>query len=291
MFAKKKILAVMALVMLPAMACQASWMRQEGEVAASVSVSVSEVGEFFDRAGTVARNTCGSGIGMPMTVEYGSSYYHTLFASTSIHSFNCPGIGQVSGFTDIELGARGRVDAFRSDHTWEVSGIIPNHVTPNGGVRKPKNWGVKLAVHSSDRVDPYMNFIEADGSGNKGQIDTISYGAGVQFWEGHLPNELFAYLGWRHLLSESHWAQETGGWDFSAKLDGTKTFGKEHTVAPGLLVHDVHDKSELLALRAGFSHSLSRNSSAHISLTKGLWGRNASSPLSISVGYSKNWRD
>lgn len=291
MFAKKKIIAVLALVMLPVLTCQASWMRQEGEVAASVGVAVSEVGEFFDRAGTLTRNMCGTGVGIPMSVEYGASYYRTFYGSTSLHTYSCPGVGSVSGFTDFELGMRGRMDVFKSDHTWELAAIVPNYITPQGGVRRPKNWGLKMGIHSSNRVDPYLSFIAGDESSKYGQIDVISYGAGVKLWEGHLPNELFAYLGWGHTLSVSQWSQDIGGWDFSAKLDAQTTFGKEHTVVPGLLILDAHDKSELLTAQAGFAHSLTKVSSVHFSLTKGLRGRNASSPFGINVGYSKAWRD
>lgn len=290
MFTMKKFVAVAVFAMLPAMACQASWMRQEGEVGASVGLSISEVGGMYDRAGTETRNGCGTGVGIPLSVEYGPSYYRTFYGTTSLHSYNCPGLGSVSGFTDFELGMRGRTNVFTSDHTWEIAGIIPSYITPNGGVRRPRNWGVKVAVHSSNRVDPYTNFIEG-GDAAHGQIDTISYGAGMRFWEGHLPNDLFGYLGWSHQLSPSHWAQEIGGWGFSAKLDGTTTLGKEHTVTPGLGVLDVHDRSSLLSATAGFSHSLSKSSSTHFSLHKGLWGKNSTSPVSISVGYSKTWRD
>lgn len=299
MFAKKKIIAVLTLVMLPVMACQAAWMRQEGEVGASVGVSVSDIGEFYDRAGTRVRNTCGGALDMPMQVEYGYSYYRTLFATTSLSEYNCGGnvgavTGQVSGFTDFELGTRGRINLAANDQIWEAAVIIPSYVDPTGGVRQPKNFGFRFGYHSSNRIDPYQTFMAGDISSLLGQRNVISYGAGLKTWVGHIPNELSAYLGWMHVLSDSAWKENIGGWYFSAKLDGMTTFGKEHsTTVPvnALLVRDVHDHSSLVTGHAGFSHSLTQNSSVQFSLKKGLWGRNMSSPAGVFVGYSKVWRD
>lgn len=295
MFAKKNILAVLSLVMLPAMTCQAAWMRQEGEVGASVGVTVSDIGEYFDRSGARVRNTCGSALDIPVQVEYGYSYYRTLFANTSLSQYDCRNFGgntgQVSGFSDFEFGTRGRVNLAANDQIWEVAAIIPSYVDPTGGVRQPKNYGFRFGLHSSNRVDPYQTFMAGDPSSLLGQRNVMSYGAGFKTWAGHIPNELSAYVGWIHVMSDSAWKENIGGWYFSARLDGMTTVGKEHTVTPGNGVRDVHDRSSLVTGHAGFSHSLTEHSSVQFSVKKGLWGRNMSSPAGVYVGYSKVWRD
>lgn len=289
MFAKKKIIAVLALAMLPVMTCQASWMRQEGEVGASIGVGVGDSGSFFDRNGTMRRNTCGTAWNMPLYGEYGASYYRTYYASTSLSTYNCGGAaGQLSGFTDFELGMRGRMDLVRSDHTWEAALIIPSYVNPTAGnVRQEKNWGIKLGFHSNDRVDPYQSFI----TGELPSDNVFSYGAGAKLWVGHIPDELFGYLGWGHIISKPDWTNEKGGWHFSARLDGKTSFTKEHTVIPGNLQVDPHDKFSLLSGQVGLSHNLTQLSSIHFSLHQGLWGKNIGSPSSLNVSYSKTWRD
>lgn len=286
MLAKKKIIAVLALTMLPALTCQAAWMRQEGEVAASIGLSVSDGGNFFDRSGTRFRNACGTAFSLPMQAEYGASYYRTYYALTSLSSYNC-GAGQTSGFTDFELGMRGRMDLVTNDHTWELAAIIPSYVNPNGGARQPKDFGLKFAVHSNNRVDPYQSFIAGDTSSR----NIISYGAGVKAWAGHIPNELFGYLGWGHTISDAVWANDIGGWQFSARLDAKTSFGKEHTTIPGNGVIDYHDKFSLVTGHIGLSHNLTQLSSVQFSLNHGLWGKNVNSPSGVYVGYSKVWRD
>lgn len=303
MFAKNKIIAVLALLMLPAMTCQAAWMRQEGEVGATIGLTVSDIGEFFDRAGNRVRNTChGGALDMPIQIEYGASYYHTYYANTSLSAYNCgapvgAAIGQVSGLTDVELGMRGRMDVVKSDHVWELAAIIPSNVDPTGAARQPKNFGVKFGLNSSDRVDPYQSFMSGDPSSLSGPDNIFSYGAGVKMWAGHIPNELAGYLGWGHTLSNSAWKEDIGGWHFSARLDGTTSFGKEHNFNPGpgifpiTGVRDVHDHYSLVTGHIGISHSLTQQSSVNFSLKKGLWGRNMGSPSGIHLGYSKVWRD
>lgn len=286
MVAKKKVIAVLALTMLPALTCQASWMREEGEVAASVGVAASDNGNFFDRGGHRHRNTCGSGLSMPLYGEYGASYYRTYYASTSLTSYNC-GAGQVSGFTDFELGMRGRMDMVRSDHTWELAAIIPSYVSPANPIRQQKNFGIKFGINSNDRLDPYQSFI----AGEIPSDNVFSYGAGVKLWAGHIPDELFGYLGWGHTLSKPDWNNEKGGWHFLARLDGKTSFTKEHTAIPGNIQVDPHDKFSLITGHLGLSHNLTQLSSVHFSVTQGLWGKNIGSPSSLNVSYSKIWRD
>lgn len=289
MFAKRKIIVVLALVVLPTLTCQASWMRQEGEAAATVGVTVGDTGSFFDRSGTRRRNTCGTGFSVPLYGEYGASYYRTYYASTSLSTYGCGGAaGQVSGFTDFELGMRGRMDMVRSDHTWELAAIIPSYVNPTAGnVRQQKNFGIKLGINSNDRVDPYQSFLTGET-----QSDNIfSYGAGAKLWAGHIPDELFGYLGWGHALSPSNWTSEIGGWYLSARLDGKTSFSKEHTVIPGNIQVDPHDKFSLLSGQVGLTHHLTKLSTVHFSLHQGLWGKNIGSPSSLNVSYSKIWRD
>lgn len=286
MFARKKIIAVLVLVMLPALTCQAAWMRQEGEVSASTGVSVSDNGNFFDRGGSRVRNTCGTAFAMPIQAEYGASYYRTYFASTSLSAYNC-GAGQVSGFTDFDLGVRGRVNVFANDQTWELAAIIPSYVNPTGAANQPKHFGIRFGFNSSDRVDPYQSFVTGDIS----KKNIISYGAGVRTWTGHIPNELSGYLGWGHTISDAVWADNTGGWYFSARVDGMTSFGKEHANKPGNGVLDLHDKYSLLTGTVALWHNLTPLSGIQFSLNQGLWGKNASSPSGIHIGYSKVWRD
>lgn len=298
MFAKKNVLVVLALAMLPALTCQAAWMRQEGEIAASVGLSASEINTSYDRAGSLIQNTCSAAVDVPINVEFGATYYNTYFANTSISSFDClnplapPGTtSRVTDFSDIELGVRGRINVATSDKIWEVAAIIPNYVDPNGAARQPKHAGIRFGLHSSNRVDPYQSFLAGDDSTLNGPNNVVSYGAGYKLWAGPIPNELSAYVGFMHVISGSQWKQDTGGWYFNSRLEWLQSFGKETTVTPGLLVRDIYDRFSLVTAHAGFSHSLTQSSALHFSVKHGLWGRNTSRPAGINFGYSKVWRN
>ena len=296
MITDKKIIAVAAMVLLPALCCEAAWMRMEKELSASAGISLSDIGGNFDRSGARYRNTCGASYDVPIVVEYGYSYYHTLFASTSVSSFSC-GAGQKTGLTDVELGVRGRVDLFRNDHIWEVATIIPNYVDPAGGARLPKNYGIRLGLVSSNRINPYQSFMAGDEFSMLGQPDVISYGVGLLTWAGHIPNEVSAYAGWVHTITDTSWSNNKGGgWYLSAFLDGTNSLGKTHmtvaaAVPPARPQRDVHDSYSLIRGYIGLSHPLTQYSTFSISAKQGLWGKNTSSPSGIHFGYSHSWQD
>lgn len=297
MVANKYIIAVLAMAILPSMACEAAWMRQEGEIAASVGISASEIKTAYDRAGSLIQNTCSDALDIPINVEYGATYYNTYFANTSISSFNClsplapPGTtARVTDISDVELGVRGRLKVAESDKIWEMAVIIPNYVDPNGAARQPKHAGIRFGLHSSNRVDPYQSFLSGDPDSLSGPQNVFSYGAGYKLWSGPIPYEFSAYVGFMHVISGTDWKHDTGGWYFNSQLEWLHSLGNEKTVTPGLGVRDIYDQYSLITAHAGFSHSLSQSSAFHFSVKHGLWGRNINRPAGINIGYSHAWR-
>jgi hypothetical protein len=213
------------------------------------------------------------------------SYYNTIYTSTSFDSFNCGGVKQ-EGFNDIEAGIRGRMDYF-IDHNWEVAAILPQHLTVNGAIRLPKQFGFKVSVHSSSRVDPYDSFLtEAELAKSN-----FGYGAGLKYWLGDAPVDLYGYLSYGRILKTSDWSTEVGGWTFTARLDGRTSFGKTY-VTPGFVGVgvDQHDKYKLLTGTIGLNHPLSMNESVNFFLERGLMGQNANFLSGAFVTYSKVWR-
>lgn len=292
MFLRQRVIAVLALAWLPVLSCEAAWMRQEGEVSAMAGFSMSDGGSFFDRAGSQKRDNCGTTATIPLLAEYGASYYRTYFASSSYSTYSCGG-GQVYGFNDFDVGMRGRLNVFTNDQTWEVAAIIPAFPSPNGAANHPKHLGVRIGLNSSNRIDTYQSFSAGEMAGP----NAFSYGMGIRTWTGHIPHELSAYLGWGHVMTDSVWAADTGGWNFSARLDMLQSFGKEHNAKPGPGVFPVtgvldrHDKFSLLSGSVAVWHNLSPLSGIQLSVSNGLWGRNISNPLGLHVSYSKTWRN
>lgn len=280
----KKLLAILVLAALPVANSHAGWMRTEGEVAASAGLQFKDNGNFFDRQSISMRNACGSGWAVPMYAEYGVSYYHTVYATSSLENFSC-GNGTLQGLTDVETGIRGRLDYF-TDHNWEVAAIFPNHLSANGAFTQPKHFGVKAGIHSSVRLDPYQSFLTEQEI----EKSVFSYGAGIKHWTGGVPGELWGYVGYGHIITDSDWARELGGWAFAARLDVKKSISNEHTIIPGNGVQDFRDSFSLLTGQIGFTRTLSLTESLNISLEQGLLGRNINYVSGIFVGYSKVMR-
>ncbi len=281
----KKLVAILILASLPIANSQASWMRSEGEFAGSMGLMFKDNGNFFDRQGTSMRNNCGGGVNIPLYAEYGKSYYHTFYASTSLDSFNC-GVTKMQGLNDIETGVRGHLDYF-TDHNWDIAAIFPQHISPNGATFQPKHFGIKAGIHSSTRMDPYQSFLTEQEIAQS----VFSYGAGIKYWTGDVPSELWGYLSYGHILTESDWAKEIGGWSLTARMDLKSSLSKEHTTQPGNGLIDPHDRFSLVTGQLGLNRSLNLTESVYIGLEQGLWGRNISYPSGVFVTYSKVWRN
>lgn len=278
---ESKLLAILMLASLPVANSHAGWMRTEGEFAGSVGLMFKDNGNYFDRQSTPMRNTCGSGFNIPLYAEYGVSYYKTIYASTSIDNFSC-GRGTMQNLNDVETGIRGRFDYF-IDHNWEVAAIFPNHLSAAGAAMQPKHFGVKAGIHSSARLDPYQSFLTEQEI----EKSVFSYGAGVKYWTGDVPGELWGYLGYGHIITESDWAKEIGGWAFTARIDLKQSFGKERTTVPGNGLVDYHDHFGLITGQLGLTRTLSLTDSINFSFEQGLWGQNINYVSGIFAGYSK----
>jgi hypothetical protein len=280
----KNLIVFVMLVVMPVANSYAGWMQSEGNLAISSGLGFKDNGNYFDRQGSALRNNCGSGVNVPLYAEYGYSYYNTVYAFTSLDKFNC-GLTTQQGFNDVETGIRGRFDHF-IDHNWEFATIFPQHLSPNGAVALPKKFGIKAAIHSSSRLDPYESFLTEEEIAKS----TLSYGGGVKYWTGDAPGEVWGYLSYGRILKDADWSRELAGWSVIARLDARNSICKTYTATPGNGVMDLHDKFSLLTGQIGLSRSMSTNESMMFFVERGLWGRNVGSPLGVFVTYSRVWR-
>ena len=281
---KNKLIAFIMLVILPVANSYAGWMQSEGDIAVSTGIGFKVNANSFDRQGSKFRNTCGSGVNLPLYAEYGYSYYNTVYATTSLEKFNC-GLTTQQGFNDVETGIRGRLDHF-IDHNWEVAAIFPQHLSPNGAVALPKKFGIKAGVQSSSRLDPYESFLTEEEIAKS----TLAYGAGIKYWTGDAPGEAWGYISYGKVLKNADWAKELSGWSLIARMDARNSISKTYTATPGNGLVDLHDKFTLLTGQIGLSRSMSINESMMFFVESGLWGKNVGSPLGVFVTYSKVWR-
>lgn len=280
-----KLLAIMLLAALPVASSHAGWMQSEGDYAFSTGMGFKDNGNSFNKQGTSVRNGCGNGLNLPLYAEYGLSYYNTLYASTSVDSFKCGTVKQ-EGVNDVETGIRGRMD-FAIDHNWEVAAIFPQHLTATGAANIPKHFGIKAGLHSSTRLDPYESFLTE----REIEKSSIGYGAGIKYWTGDVPGELWGYVSYGRILTNADWSQEIGGWSFTARMDAKNSIVKTHPT-PGFVGGgvDVHDKFSLISGQIGLNRSLTQTESINMFVERGLWGRNTSYISGLFVTYAKVWR-
>lgn len=281
----KKLMAIMMLAAFPVANSHAGWMQSEGDIAVSAGIGFKDNGNYFNRQGSSLRNNCGGGFNVPLYAEYGVSYYNTVYASTSLDSFTCGTVKQ-QGINDIETGIRGRMD-YAIDHNWEVAAIFPQHLTATGAAAIPKQFGLKAGIHSSTRLDPYESFLTEQEIAKS----SIGYGAGVKYWVGDVPGELWGYLSYGHILTNADWSKELGGWAFTARLDAKNSLGKTRATPGFAGTVDIHDTYSLITGQIGLNRSLTQTESMNFFLEQGLSGRNISYVTGAFVTYSKVWRN
>ena len=260
---------------LPASAGASAWMRSEGELQLSMSLSLSTAEERWDKDRRLISADCTTHRqGVDVHGEYGYSYYYTVFADAGVSNKECSGEQRVSGLSDLTVGVRGRIDPFRNGRSWEVSLKLPVSGDTNDPAR-PGNgeFGLNLGVHFRLSPDPYVNPVLVSR-------DAIwSWGAGLRLWTGGLAHQGWAYVGWGRDIGDSLW-------NVSARLDGVRSFGESGTSGRSFRSND-YDK---LTATLGLRRQLTRDASVSIDLAHDLWGRKSGRQNTLRLGVSRQWR-
>lgn len=114
-------------------------------------------------------------------LEYGHSYYHTLFGQLGLAQADCGGDSE-SGLSDLKLGVRGRVNRYLNDRAWELELTIP---TRGGDIgRSSVSCGAfELAGN-----------LEREHEDALGRVD-LGYGVSLRLAEAPLVHSLRGKLG------------------------------------------------------------------------------------------------
>lgn len=253
------------LFMLASASIAGGWLRSEGEHRYSAYFQNSSADRSWDRDGNEVNSSCTSkDSSITHEYEYGYSYYRTFFGKVSMANSEC-GSDKSSGFGDINLGVRGRLDLYKNGQAWEAILIIPSGYDNTRSNRLGYGeLGLELGLYGSNRIKESTKLI---------------YGASLRFWAG-APADQF-----RAKVSLSH--KYNADWSFDAELSGNFSLNNgESSLTPSI---DGDFESEFDVIRGEISahRKLGKRLSLGAGLFKNLWGRNTSQRQGafISLGY------
>jgi hypothetical protein len=268
---KKKIISQLILMtqllMMLAVSEAGSWMRSEGEHRYSAYAQTSSADRSWDRDGNDVTSSCTSkDRSLTHEYEYGYSYYHTLFGKISMANSECGG-DKASGFGDIHLGVRGRLNLYKNGRTWEAIVIIPSGYDNTRSNRIGYGeLGLELGLYGSNQLNDKSR---------------LTYGSSLRFWAGAPADQLRARVGISH--------KQNLLWSYDASLSGNFSLNNgESSLAPSI---DGDFESEFDVIRAqfGVSRSLSKRLKLGAGVFKNLWGRNTSQRQGIYINLGYVW--
>ena len=134
---------------LPASVEASAWMRSEGELQLSMSLSLSTAEDRWDRDRRLVEADCTTRRrALDVQGEYGYSYYYTVFADAGLTNKECGGEPGESGLSDLTLGIRGRIDPFRNGRSWEIA-LKPPVSGDDSDTARPGNgeFGLEFGGH------------------------------------------------------------------------------------------------------------------------------------------------
>jgi hypothetical protein len=262
-----------------------NWVRNEGDVMYMADLQYQNASTYWDRTGVVrgiadsVGNPCtSSNLNLFQGVEYGASYYYTLFGGVSVGKHSC-GVDSVSGVGDAELGVRGRLNPAENGKSWEAKLTLPTGYNRNNYLRMGYGRvGLELGVHYGGTEDPYSADPYMPGYAPPSDSHW-EYGAMVRTWEGPPASSVGAYGKWVTLLPQE--------WTFAAMLEGSVSLGHGK---PEPIVNAAFPRqpwSDVLKAKVEFKHLIADGWVFSVSPGLSLWGRNTPRSRGISFGIHK----
>ncbi len=252
------------------------WMRTSGDSSLYASISLSRSNSYWDKDGNLIPSCQANDFSTHWQYEYGYSYYHTLFAATSLESNHCGG-RSATGIPEARFGVRGRLNLYRNGRTWQVTAIVPVQGEPDSSSKPGKGeFGVELGVYFLLRPDPYEN----------PQLDykngEWSWKAGVTFWDGEATHELWGGISWKHPLFDTKWR-------FRAGIKGNYSFAGDDSSAFDPATRFKRHNEDFVNVEFSLSRSIAKRTSLSFSLGQDIWGRNSSKSTDGQIGLSYTW--
>lgn len=261
-------LVLLAVASLCPVAHAGSYMRSAGDISYSTSLGYSWADREWDEQGELQPLACQrQHVSNSHYLEYGYSYYYTLFGGVSLSQASCADESN-AGPGDVRLGVRGRTNLYRNHRSWELVATLPT----DRGSPSPRlgcgAFGLSGALARKDDLMPGLS---------------LSSGIGLQLWESPLVHQVDADLSLSGPLrlgaGRLRWSFDLGGrvpledgpQNLNTGLSDCGTSGKQ--VKAGLGVGA--SVSQKVYLSCGFDSAV--------------WGDDTTLRQSFSCGYTRLW--
>lgn len=243
-------------------------MKEEGSEHISVWNGFSSSRTYWDRNGKVKSQGCTShNYSTHVSYERGLSYDHTFLAKMGYKVTECGG-GRAEGFTDIEIGLRGRLNPYRNGRSWEARLIIPTGYDRRSSRRIGYGrFGLDLAVA---RGDTY------------GSHDYIEYQAGFRFYEGPPAHQFRAHVqrGWPLRKGETARA--------NVRLQGILSFGNGEEEGISFVDHSRLPEFDVVKISGEIKSEVDDDWTIAAGMSMNLLGRNTGRSGGFHLTFSRN---
>lgn len=249
------------------------WMLSEGDLTYYGGLSYSTSDSSWDKSSQLEDSDCHSTkTGSHHGVEYGYSYYRTIFARAEMIDKGC-GEDSYTGLGNLRIGMRGRLDVFSNGKTWELSAIIPtgyskeNPSRPGDGQFGVEGGLAYLSRGSLREFAPRWDFITS---------------ASIRYWFGGSATQFITYATARRKIGE------TASMSFNLNADisfQNQDDDQRVNFADSTRLSD-YDK---LTAKISWSDRLDDNWRYNIGASHVVWGRNAGHVFKLGITFSRRW--
>lgn len=243
-----------------------SYLRSADELSYSTSLGYSWATRQWDEQSQLQPTDCRrEHVGNSHYLEYGYSYYYTLFGGASLAQAMCDA-ESTTGLGDVRLGVRGRTSLYENHRAWELIVTVPT----NRGSPSPRlgcgAFGLAGKLARKDDLMPGL---------------ALGSGVGVELWESPLVNQFDAGLSLSGPL-------RIGRLRWSVDLDGRMPLD-EGAVDVNSDISDCGTSGKVVKSGLTIGASLSREVYVSCGYDRALWGDDATLRQGFSCGYTRRW--
>lgn len=249
-----------------------TWMLSRDELAYNAQLAYSTSDHYWDQQRNLQSANCRSGDwSINQQVEYGWSYYHTVFAEAALLDKQC-GPRAATGLGDLTLGVRGRWDVFRNGRTWEASLILPTGYD----AKDPARLGYgQIGLDLSAGIRWIRNETYLYG------FDAVSAEVGYKHWFGSAAGQLGVNAKATRKMANLDSIYLSSSLALSMRNGSTESF------TPGNLT--LLGDYDQFAAALGWSHPLGKRQSISLEYGRTLWGRNTGQSDALRLNYHHTW--
>lgn len=260
-----------ALLLSATMAQAGSYLQSEGDLNYSIGVGYLSASREWDNRGELQRLPCRNDyLYNSHYLEYGYSYYYTLFGGTNLAQSKC-GAEDTTGVGDVRVGLRGRLDQTRNHRAWQLELNIPTSDDESGRTRL--GCGVVGLAGSVARKDDVSARL------------TVGAEAGLQLWDAPLLHQVEGRLSASGAIGELSQSR----WNWNAGLSGHVPLEAQDN-NPDASLSDCGTQGKSLRGSLALGYRVASGKYLECGNSLGLWGVDTTKRVGFFCGYSHRWK-